>query len=91
MAAFRAEQRRNRRTPLYPCQVRRQGKPSTTTRLRDHYSTQSYGHAILCGCLRAGIPTWHPNQLRHSAATKIRQSHDLAWIPMQGEPVNKST
>jgi integrase len=28
-------------------------------------------------CRKAGIPHWHPNQLRHTAATKIRQRYGL--------------
>jgi integrase len=38
----------------------------------DAYDTQSYGKAIKYACLQAEIPVWSPNQLRHSAATKLR-------------------
>jgi integrase len=38
----------------------------------DSYDTQSYGKAIKYACLQAEIPVWSPNQLRHSAATKLR-------------------
>ncbi len=43
----------------------------------DRYSVKSYHHAIGYGCLRTGIPSWHPNQLRHSAATSLRKQFGL--------------
>ncbi len=33
--------------------------------------------AIERGCRRANIPNWHPNQLRHSAATEFRSKFGL--------------
>jgi integrase len=46
--------------------------------IRDRYDTCSYRRAIVYGiekAARAGveIPHWHPNQLRHTIATEIRQ------------------
>ena len=43
----------------------------------DAYTTQSYGKAIAFACKQAKIPIWAPNQLRHSAATKIRESEGI--------------
>jgi integrase len=77
MAEFRAEQRRSRKTPLYPSQRARQRKPDPKYAPGDHYSTRTYHHAIGYGCRRAGIASWHPNQLRHAAATRIRRAFDL--------------
>jgi integrase len=37
----------------------------------------TYGNAIERACLKAGIPEWHPNQLRHSKATEIRKEAGL--------------
>jgi integrase len=37
----------------------------------EHYQVTSYARAIAKGCARAGIPRWHPHQLRHSAATRL--------------------
>jgi integrase len=75
MAEFRAGQRQRRRTPLYPSQRARKPKPND--RLGECYSTRTYNHAIRYGCVRASIAAWHPNQLRHSAATRIRKHSDL--------------
>jgi len=35
-----------------------------------HYTVSSYYHAIQRACDRAGVPRWHPHQLRHTAATQ---------------------
>jgi integrase len=39
---------------------------------RDRYDRRTYNTAIERACLKAGVPRWHPNQLRHTAATAIR-------------------
>ncbi|MEO8269503.1 MAG: site-specific integrase, partial [Aureliella sp.] len=36
-----------------------------------------YARSIKYACIRAKLPHWFPNQLRHSAATEIRQVHGL--------------
>jgi len=53
-------------------------KPRKTSRtLRDHWTVSSYRRAITYACAKAGIPHWHPHQLRHTAATLIRREHGL--------------
>ncbi len=74
---FRAKQRSARRTPLYPSQKARTRKPDPRYAPGDHYSTRTYCHAIRYGCRRAGVPSWHPNQLRHGAATAVRTRYGL--------------
>jgi integrase len=41
------------------------------------YTTQTYRDAIRRACMKAGVPHWHPNQLRHNAATRIRREYVL--------------
>ena len=72
----RAEQRRNRVTPVQPSQRAR----SEQARLRrggrrpgHRYTTDSYRRAIQRACRRAGVPEWSPHQLRHNAATHLRR------------------
>jgi integrase len=36
------------------------------------FTTGSYGRAIAYACTKANLPVWSPNQLRHAAATKLR-------------------
>jgi len=46
-------------------------------RPRERYDTASFNRAIRRACDRAGIPPWTPNQLRHTAATRIREQYGL--------------
>lgn len=77
MVEFREEQRRRRTTPLYPSQRDRPRKKNPTRALRDRYSTTTYYHAIGRACDKAEVPRWHPNQLRHNAATHLRKLHGI--------------
>jgi integrase len=77
MDEYRREQRRHRRSPLYPSQRDRKPRHETRHWLRDRYSTQTYHHAVQYGCRKAGITPWHPNQLRHTAATRLRCAYGI--------------
>lgn len=51
---------------------------SIPSRIRDHYDTGSYAHAIVYGIQKAArqgvcLNHWHPHQLRHAIATSVRQ------------------
>src|SRR5512135_941927 len=61
-----AEQRRNRRSPMTPSHRARTRKAKPRRKPRDRYDANSYRHAVAYGCRKAGIPPWHPNQLRHN-------------------------
>jgi integrase len=85
-AGRRAEQRANRKTPVQPSQqYRRKRRPRRTPGLK--YTTGTYRQAIGYGIDRTNrairgvggdeIPTWHPNQLRHNAATRLRREFGL--------------
>lgn len=59
-------------------------RPGQTTSVRrtdrvvgEHYTGDSYRRAITRACEKAGIPQWHPHQLRHTAATLVRKEHGL--------------
>lgn len=41
------------------------------------YCTGSYAKAIKYACRRAKLEHWHPNQLRHTAATEIRKQFGI--------------
>jgi integrase len=41
------------------------------------YTARSFSIAVRRACDRAGVPRWHPNQLRHSAATDFRRRFGL--------------
>ena len=44
---------------------------------RDHYDDETYCQAVERACQKAGVPKWTPGQLRHNAATRIRQKYGL--------------
>jgi hypothetical protein len=37
------------------------------------YHPHAYSSAIARACAKAGVPHWHPNQLRHTFATEVRR------------------
>ena len=79
--AMRQAQRRvERKTPLWPshlARLTRDRKADPRRPKRQHYDTASYRRAIKRACKAAGIVAWSPNQLRHTAATRIRRRHGI--------------
>jgi integrase len=76
IAELLAEQRQNRKSKVPPSQMnRRRRKPRKSP--GDRYTVCSYGRAIASACIKAGIPHWHPHQLRHTKATEIRREAGL--------------
>ncbi len=63
--------------------VRNDRQPSGRTKkrllkeFRPHYSDETYCQAIERLCAKASVPKWTPNQLRHMAATEIRQKYGI--------------
>lgn len=41
------------------------------------YTSASYGRAISRACVKAGSPHWHPHQIRHSFAQRVRDTIGL--------------
>ena len=86
MAEKKAAKRSERKTPVQPSQRdRRKAKPKK--RPGERYDTDSYRRAINYGVKRANeiraakdepeIPSWHPHQLRHNAATLLRREFNI--------------
>jgi integrase len=90
VAEFRASRppgrsRRARSQPRLPRSKGRKDRPGVGP--GERYSAQSYGQAIRYGIAKANreaektggarIPWWHPHQLRHSAATRLRREFGL--------------
>lgn len=55
------------RSPIFPSPVR----PDVPI------GDLAYRRAVARACRKAGVAHWHPNQLRHNAATRIRKSFGL--------------
>jgi integrase len=71
-----ADKRRDRKTKVQPSQVDR-SKRRPKKRWGDRYKVGSYAVAIRRACITAGVPHWHPHQLRHTKATEIRREAGL--------------
>jgi integrase len=76
MSEHRAALRAARKTPVQPSQGdRSKARPRKSP--GDHYTVGSYRHAIQMACDKAAVPRWSQNQLRHSAATRLRREYGL--------------
>jgi integrase len=72
--ARRAAARKTKRTPS---ESRRQRKRAPKRRPSERYDRRSYRVAVGRACEKAGVPGWSPLQLRHTAATLIRQRYGV--------------
>jgi integrase len=75
--AWFAERRRQRTTPLTPSQAGRRRKQRPRRAPRECYTVGTYRNAIRRACRRAGVPDWHPHQIRHAVATELRRRYGL--------------
>ncbi|HEY8665967.1 MAG TPA: tyrosine-type recombinase/integrase [Tepidisphaeraceae bacterium] len=80
--AEQAKQRAESGSPMTPSQLMRAAKAAKAKGRRqraprDRYDVASYRRAIARACKLAEIPSWHPHQLRHSAATEINHEFGL--------------
>ena len=76
VAEFRVEQRKSRHSPVQPFQASR-AKPSPRKVPGESYTPDSYRQSIVKPCEKAKVSSWHPNQLRHNAATRLRKEFGL--------------
>ena len=68
--------RKRRRTKVQPSQRnRKKAKPQRLP--GTWYTPEVLGRAVALACRKNKIPHWHPNQLRHLAATLIRARHGI--------------
>ena len=77
VAARNAVRRRSRKTPMTPSQATRKRRLDPKRAPRERYDKNAYGQAVSRACKKAGVPHWHPNQLRHNMATKIRRHYGI--------------
>jgi integrase len=68
-----AQKRAKRKSPLTPSQRARKPKDNPERVPKEFYPRYSYAHAIARACQRAGVPHWHPHQLKHSCGTEVRK------------------
>lgn len=72
----RFREARRRRSKVTPSQVcRRKQNPKLTPAAE--YTQHTYAHAVRVAARKAGVPHWHPNQLRHTFATDVRATYGV--------------
>lgn len=74
------QRRKNRKTPLWRSHLahqERKRKKEPSREPRDHYDRHSYARAITRACKKAGVPHWHPHQLKNSCGTDVRKRFGL--------------
>lgn len=69
-AAYSAERRARRKTPVQPYQIHR-AKKNPLRAPGPHITPTTYAHQVQFAAARAGANHWHPHQLRHSFLTKV--------------------
>jgi integrase len=74
--AFIQGQREKRKSKVPPSQKNRR-KKNPKRKPGRVYDRHSYAHALERACLKAGVPVFRPNQIRHKYATKVRREHGL--------------
>lgn len=69
--------RMQRQTPMTPSQRTRKRKSQPRKIPGERYTSASYGRAIKNAAKKAKVSHWSPHQLRHTAATRIREQFGL--------------
>lgn len=76
-AARHALRKEKRASPVTPGQAARGPESRAAGSPCGHYSVASYRRAVRRACLRAGVPVWCPNRLRHARLTEVRKLYGL--------------
>lgn len=71
-----ADMRQSRKSMVQPSQVSRK-KTAPRRTPGDVYSRHAYTRGIARAAAAAGVASWHPNQLRHTHATRVRRLFGL--------------
>jgi integrase len=76
VAHFRARRRAARKTKVQPSQKdRKKARPKRQP--GDCYTMSAYATAVAKACVKAGVPHFHPHQIRHTHATQVRRQFGL--------------
>lgn len=77
--SIRRRRTEHRKTPLNQGNAvgRSNTERKTSRTISESYTTRSYGHAVMRACKKGGLEHWHPNQIRHSVATKVRKAYGI--------------
>jgi integrase len=72
-----AAKRAGRTSPMTPSQARRRPKRNRKRAPGNRYTPTTYRKCVTRACETENVDPFTPNQLRHSAATRIRKEYDL--------------
>ncbi len=72
-----ATRERHAEAPTHRREDQKPNPRKTDREIGDHYTSASYRRAIQRACDRADISKWHPHQLRHLAATRLRKQDGI--------------
>ncbi len=62
---------------MTPSQRNRVRKANPKRQAGEQYTKDAYRWAVVRACEKAKVSAWHPHQLRHNCATKVRRLHGL--------------
>ncbi len=74
-----ARMRAARKSKVTPSQKSRR-KPNARRLPGERYHPHAYADGIEAACKKAGVPHWHPHQLRHMRAAELRQQFGLESV-----------
>lgn len=72
-----AERERHAKAEVHRRRHQKPNAKKTGRKVRDRYDREGYARAIARACRKANVPPWHPNQLRHLAATELRRKFGI--------------
>lgn len=75
--ARQARRRLERMSPMTPSQAKRKRKRNPERAPGGRYTVKSYRRCVARACEGLGIESWHPHQLRHNAATRLRKEYGI--------------
>jgi len=76
-SAVEAEQARHAKAPTHRRPDQQKSHCKSDRAVGQHYTTASYRRVISRACIKAGVKSWHPHQLRQNAATLLRKEFGL--------------
>jgi integrase len=83
VAWWQVQKRATRKSKVQPSQ-RDRSKSDPSVKPGEHYTQDSYRRAIHRACIRAGVESWFPYQLRHLNLTQVRDALGVEYAQAIG-------
>lgn len=74
-----AAKRKARKSKVQPSQQHSRAKAAKLLKRKKPvaFGRKAFGDAVRLLCVKAGVPHWHPNQIRHTFATEVRRVYGV--------------